>query len=556
MRIHCTYHNPSAARRKLLPMQRTPRRERGNIEPIELLIERPRPASMERRCCCTPRSLANAMRCFHCLARRGLQQLRRARSAPPTPGDEEGGVLSPLVLASPPRRNRQTSPRQRSPVSEAGTVSTCPTAANTPSAAFGGARRPSPAFGRPAAASPRARTPTVAFAAAASPQAYTETLASSKSSPVAAAEKTAAGGRSSPSGAKRSSPTGGKRSPSGSMSSPTGGAKISPVFQAGSVAARLAALQTTKPPLAPSRRRSAGVERLRARRAAPSCGRCGLDVHVADRVVHRDTAYHSSCLRCGACRRSVVDLAWSTLDGDDVPLCDDRGVTAGRRSCLVEARTQSLEHARADKDERPNAADVAGMREAKLHAVEVIGEELEALVLTSVAPTCALCGGRFAPSDRIVMQGMVKMHDTCMTTGVAPAHRADGLRLPPSRALKDAPATLVLKLALALDKVATFFIARVEQDDETCVAYGPDPAARAPPKRRVDVDALAGATVRTLSLQGVEVAPPAALDGAFVAPFRWTAQGLDWAFDVRFAVDAAKSVVAVAGATLRVAPSA
>lgn len=242
--------------RRASTMQRTPRREREhNIEPIELLIERPRPASMERRCCCTPRSLANAMRCFHCLARRGLQQLRRARSAPPTPRDEEGGVLSPLVLASPPRRNRQTSPRQTSPVSEAGTVSTCPTAANTPSAAFGGARRPSPAFGRPAAASPRALTPTVAFAADASPQAYTETLASSKSSPVAAAAKTAAGGKSSPSGAK--SPTGGKRFPSGSKSSPTGGAKNSPVFQAGSVAARLAALQASRPPPAPPRRRSA-----------------------------------------------------------------------------------------------------------------------------------------------------------------------------------------------------------------------------------------------------------------------------------------------------------
>ena len=100
--------------------------------------------------------------------------------------------------------------------------------------------------------------------------------------------------------------------------------------------------------------------------------------------------------------------------------------------------------------------------------------------------------------------------------------------------------------------VATFYVARVEQDDETCVAYGPDPAARAPPKRRVDVEALAGATVRALSLQGAEVAPATTLDEAFVAPFAWTAQGLEWRFDVRFAVDASKSVVAVAGAELTV----
>ena len=274
-------------------------------------------------------------------------------------------------------------------------------------------------------------------------------------------------------------------------------------------------------------------------------------MHVADRVVHRDTAYHAQCLRCGACRRSVVDLAWGTLDGDDVPLCDDRGVTAGRRSCLVKARTQSLEHARADKDfnERPSEADVAGMRHAKLRAVELVGDELEQLALTGIAPTCALCGGRFAPSDRIVMQGMVKMHEACMTGGKPT--QCNGPRLPPARALKDAPATLVIKLALAPTKVATFYVARVEQDDDELVSYGPDPAARAPPKRRVDVAALAGATVRALSLQGAEVAPATTLDGE-IAPFRWTAQGLNWRFDVRFDVDAAKNVVAVDGATLTV----
>ena len=128
---------------------------------------------------------------------------------------------------------------------------------------------------------------------------------------------------------------------------------------------------------------------------------------------------------------------------------------------------------------------------------------------------------------------------------------AGGPRLPPARALKDAPATLVIKVSLGKG-VATFYVARVEQDDETCVAYGPDPAARAPPKRRVDVAALVGATVRALSLQGAEVAPATTLDEAFVAPFAWTAQGLNWRFDVRFAVDAAKNVVAVDGATLTI----
>ena len=144
---------------------------------------------------------------------------------------------------------------------------------------------------------------------------------------------------------------------------------------------------------------------------------------------------------------------------------------------------------------------------------------------------------------------MVKMHEACMTGG-RPT-QCNGPRLPPARALKDAPATLVIKLALAPTKMATFYVARVDTEDETCVTYGPDPAARAPPKRRVDVDALAGATVRALSLQGAEVAPATTLDGE-IAPFRWTAQGLDWHFDVRFAIDSTKSVVAVDGATLTV----
>ena len=135
-------------------------------------------------------------------------------------------------------------------------------------------------------------------------------------------------------------------------------------------------------------------------------------------------------------------------------------------------------------------------------------------------------------------------------TGSKPA-QCNGPRLPPARALKDAPATLVIKVSLGKG-VATFYVARVEQDDETCVAYGPDPAARAPPKRRVDVAALAGATVRALSLQGAEVAPATTLDEAFVAPFAWTAQGLNWRFDVRLDVDSTKSVVAVDGATLTV----
>ena len=57
------------------------------------------------------------------------------------------------------------------------------------------------------------------------------------------------------------------------------------------------------------------------------------------------------------------------------------------------------------------------------------------------------------------------------------------------------------------------------------------------PRRRRRV---IGAAVEALA--GPEVAP---LRRDEAVAFAWTAQGLDWRFDVRFAVDAAKNVIAV-----------
>ena len=308
-------------------------------------------------------------------------------------------------------------------------------------------------------------------------------------------------GAPAPAGAFPSPPRPQSRSPPAAAKT---GAKISPSVQPGSVAARLAKLQAVKPPPAAAapaeRRRRTFASAARARRRADGAAWTSTS-QIESSTATRPTTRNA--LRCGACRRSVVDLAWGTLDGDDVPsativtgaaIVPRQGTDGSRSSTRKRTRT----------NERPSEADVAGIRQAKLRAVELVGDELEQLALTGIAPTCALCGGRFAPSDRIVMQGMVKMHEACMT-GSKPA-QCNGPRLPPARALKDAPATLVIKVSLGKG-VATFYVARVEQEDETCVAYGPDPAARAPPKRRVDVDALAGATVRALSLQGAEVAP-------------------------------------------------
>ena len=61
----------------------------------------------------------------------------------------------------------------------------------------------------------------------------------------------------------------------------------------------------------------------------------------------------------------------------------------------------------------------------------------------------------------MIMQGMVKMHEACMRG--APPTAGGGPALPPARAIKGAPTTVLTKLSLPGGKVATFFLSRVRR---------------------------------------------------------------------------------------------
>ena len=164
--------------------------------------------------------------------------------------------------------------------------------------------------------------------------------------------------------------------------------------------------------------------------------------------------------------------------------------------------------------------------------------------MSKLVPRCALCGGTFGASDRMVMQGMTKIHEACMR-GAAPAAGA-GASLTPKVALKDAPDSLLVKLSAC--KVVTFFLAKVDDADEETVRYIPDPQSRAPHRRRVA--SAIGAGARCLSNSGRDVAPATTVTDGLLAPFRWTSAGLDWSLDVEFQLDG--ETLALGGGALRV----
>lgn len=317
-----------------------------------------------------------------------------------------------------------------------------------------------------------------------------------------------------------------------------------------SIAERRAMLEKkTTPPPPPERTRSASAEKLRAMRsarAAPRCGFCGLDVFAAEAQRSRGEVYHAACFRCGACGKALAGVQWGARADDDLMYCDDLRLG----SCLQKLKTRDLDHEREAANQRLSASDARATASAKLKAVEVIGDELEQLV-SKLVPRCALCGGTFGASDRMVMQGMTKIHEACMR-GAAPAAGA-GASLTPKVALKDAPDSLLVKLSAG--KVVTFFLAKVDDADEETVRYIPDPQSRAPHRRRVA--SAIGAGARCLSNSGRDVAPATTVterregDGPrLLAPFRWTSAGLDWSLDVELQLDG--ETLALGGAALRV----
>lgn len=295
---------------------------------------------------------------------------------------------------------------------------------------------------------------------------------------------------------------------------------------------------------------SAAAARLRRQREKDACAFCGMEVFAAEARRSRGALYHAACLRCGRCGISLADTGWATLEGDDVMYCDGRPT-----SCLRRLATAHLESLKEAENQRLTPADEKTSGQAKLAAVEAVGEELERIV-AQLRPSCALCGGAFGAKDRLVMQGMVKFHEACMR-GAAP-ETAEGFQTTPSRAMKDAPARFLIKVEprAGAVRVITFFLAALDEGDDDARLYGPDDDSRAPRKRRVDVASLDAAKVRFVSLGGAELCPPASLavvgGVVSVATARWTAAGLAFELEVAFAADAGAGTVALRAASLRV----
>ncbi|KAJ8603716.1 hypothetical protein CTAYLR_000208 [Chrysophaeum taylorii] len=302
----------------------------------------------------------------------------------------------------------------------------------------------------------------------------------------------------------------------------------------------------------------AGLERLRTQSGKKKCAACGLDAFATEGESARGAWYHKSCLRCGACGRSLVGVPFGRLaDDDDVLYCDESVQSRSGRSCLARLRDAGA-HADAEREaenQRLTETDRESVGLAKTRAVDLIGDDLDKIV-QQMAPTCAACGRRFHPKDELVMQGMVKFHEACLYGGSGPPRQVS---LSPKKALDDAPSDLLFKIkpkADAAAKVMTFFASRRALAAST-VTYEPDVASRAPKHRKVDPAALVGAVVRAIGTSGRDLAPETYATFAdcatLGADFAWTAASLDWSIRADFRFNPADSTIAFTAATLTVA---
>lgn len=307
----------------------------------------------------------------------------------------------------------------------------------------------------------------------------------------------------------------------------------------------------------PRRKSSAILQRLRSQTTLTACGACGGSVYALEAEAARGCTYHRSCLRCGSCSRSLVGVPFGRVsEDDDVLYCDENALSCSGRSCLDRIRNTGayVNAAREGENQRLSEADRKSVGLAKVRAIDLIGDDIDN-ILQRMVPTCASCGRPFDAKDRLVMQGMVKFHEACCYGTAAPQR---DIALTPKRALDEVPGDLLFKLKSTAKaaKVMTFFAVRCQSAAETAVDFFPDPASRAPKKRKVDASALVGASVRLITKLGTELAPEtlASFDSpdSLCARFSWRANSLDWSVHAFFSYNVGESSVAFESSNLTV----
>jgi len=312
----------------------------------------------------------------------------------------------------------------------------------------------------------------------------------------------------------------------------------------------------SKPPLHRKNSSSKALEILRTRSGRTRiCSACGLQggAFQEGEETRDGRWFHMTCFRCAVCRRSLKGIPFGNInENDDLLYCDENALTRSglARSCLSKARQQeALRHVEIFKEaenQRLSETDVEKTRNAKVRAVELIGDDLDKIV-QGMAPLCAVCGGPFGPRDKLVMQGMVKFHqDCCYRGGPTQGSERAQARILPRVALNDAPATLIFKLkpnstSQKISKTMTFFAARLElQTNTNILIYQPDPESRAPAKRKSSrANLQSNCFIRALGPgSGTDVAPETL--AIFIKPdllratFQWRANYLDWTITTDF----------------------
>lgn len=287
------------------------------------------------------------------------------------------------------------------------------------------------------------------------------------------------------------------------------------------------------------------VSWLRHRSSNHICDFCELQLYAKEGEKHKGKWYHPACFRCANCGGSLRGLQYGQID--DCLYCNEPSKSRGGRNCLAQLQLALAGHtpesaAKEGGNQRLRDSEVELVSQAQQDAIEAIGDDLEDII-DNLAPKCGLCNGKFAASDQLVMQGMVKFHRDCLLASQIGKIQSREVILSPARACASLPATLLMKLQQANGRVMTFFMTRVPESSKktTTAAWLADETAHASNRRKCptsNIDVDGGVALRVLGELGADLAPAmrATLGSEtdLGASCSWVRSGLRWDLDCKF----------------------